>query len=31
VGIIFRFRVPLAASSLDAEADAIAQTNPVIL
>ena len=31
VGTTFRFRVPLAASSLDAEADAIAQTNPVIL
>jgi signal transduction histidine kinase len=29
-GTTFRFRVPLAASSLDAEADAIAQSNPVI-
>jgi signal transduction histidine kinase len=30
VGTTFRFRVPLAASSLDAEAD-VAQPNPVIL
>jgi signal transduction histidine kinase len=30
VGTTFRFRVPLAASSLDAEAEAAAQTNPVI-
>jgi signal transduction histidine kinase len=30
MGTTFRFRVPLAASSLDAEADAIAQSNPVI-
>jgi signal transduction histidine kinase len=29
-GTTFRFRVPLAASSLDAEADAAAQANPVI-
>ena len=29
-GTTFRFRVPLAASSLDAEADAAAQTNPVV-
>ncbi len=30
VGTTFRFRVPLAASSLDAEAEAAARTNPVI-
>ena len=29
-GTTFRFRVPLAASSLDAEADAAAQANQVI-
>ncbi len=30
VGTTFRFRVPLAASSLDAEADTATQTSPVI-
>ena len=30
IGTTFRFRVPLSASSLDAEADSAAQPNPVI-